>query len=271
MVSALQEALTHPENFFLDEPSSGLDSESALQVMEFLKAYVTKGSRVVLTIHQPSSFIWQTIDHVILLSKGQLMYNGARTDMERFFAETGYPTPAGWNPADHYVTTVNDEFRNHALSVPEWASKFAAWSKTQATNQRSAQQEQHAVVRTARSGSVLVAIELTYRNFLNLAFNPGKPTLHNAPYCTIGSLARDGLTHDRLLDSLCFDRDIGYTHCHVQYAGTHGGRPVLGSWQPQRLSIRAIQNRSFILLRRLFYLHVGRCFAIYRHGTRHCR
>ena len=83
---------------FLAFPSSGLDAESALQVMEFLQTYVKNGKdrRVILTIHQPSSFIWQTIDHCILLSKAQLMYNGRRDKMEAFFADSGYPTPSGW-------------------------------------------------------------------------------------------------------------------------------------------------------------------------------
>ena len=57
-LSLALEALSEPVNFFLDEPTSGLDAESALQVMEFLKGYVreSKGRRVILTIHQPSSF-----------------------------------------------------------------------------------------------------------------------------------------------------------------------------------------------------------------------
>jgi ABC-type multidrug transport system ATPase subunit len=120
-LSIALEALSQPMNFFLDEPTSGLDAESALQVMDFLKDYArgAPGRRVILTIHQPSSHIWQAIDHVILLSKGQLMYNGGRVQCENFFAAQGYPTLPGWNPADHYVTAVNDEFRHHALSVVE--------------------------------------------------------------------------------------------------------------------------------------------------------
>ena len=105
-LSVALEALTEPQNLFLDEPTSGLDAESAFQVMQFLKLYVraAQGRRVILTIHQPSSFIWELIDHTILLSKGKLMYDGPRFTMEDFFALHEYPTPVGWNPADHYVT-----------------------------------------------------------------------------------------------------------------------------------------------------------------------
>ena len=104
-LSVALEALTEPQALFLDEPTSGLDAESALQVMKFLKDYVraAAGRRVILTIHQPSSFIWEIIDHITLLSKGKLMYEGPRDGMENFFAACQYPTPVGWNPADHYV------------------------------------------------------------------------------------------------------------------------------------------------------------------------
>ena len=86
-LSIALEALSSPANFFLDEPTSGLDAESALQVMEFLRDYARSaaGRRVVLTIHQPSTFIWERIDNVVLLSKGKLMFEGARSNMEEFF------------------------------------------------------------------------------------------------------------------------------------------------------------------------------------------
>lgn len=164
-----------------------IDAESALQVMEFLKNYTREaaGRRVILTIHQPSSFIWTLIDNVILLSKGQLMFQGPRDEIEEFFADAGFPTQKGWNPCDHYVTAVNDEFRDHDLSVDEWADKYLAWTK------RVSEEAQEAVNSITRSKSMIganaleiretqraeagpgVVAELTYRYFLNLWFNPG--------------------------------------------------------------------------------------------------
>jgi ABC-type multidrug transport system ATPase subunit len=174
-LSIALEALTEPVLLCLDEPTSGLDAESALQVMEFLRQYANSGGgrRVIITIHQPSSFIWQTIDNVILLAKGKLMYGGRRPQMESFFTQVGYPTPVGWNPADHYVTVVNDEFRDHVLSVDEWAKAFARW--TGAPKHHAAVKERSMVckVRPPRQGTILVSLELVYRYFLNLFFNPG--------------------------------------------------------------------------------------------------
>jgi len=129
-LSVALEALSSPETLFLDEPTSGLDSESAYQVMKFLDSYArASGRRVILTIHQPSSFIWKMIDNVVLLSKGKLMYQGPRSQMESFFAQNGSPCPPEYNPADHYVTVVNDEFTLHEKSVEAWADAFEQWQK----------------------------------------------------------------------------------------------------------------------------------------------
>ena len=104
------------------------------------------------------------------------MYNGARDKMEDFFAGQGHPTPAGWNSADHYVMSVNDEFRDHPLSILEGADRYDTWSETQGMGQKrrsSSILKAGNAVETARSQSPTVIFELTKRYFLNLAFNPG--------------------------------------------------------------------------------------------------
>lgn len=178
-LSIALEALSYPKVFILDEPTSGLDAESALQVMSFLREFAraAPGRRVILTIHQPSSFIWDLIDNVVLLSKGKLMYSGKRSVMETFFESSGFPTPANWNPADFYVTAVNDEFKNHCLSVEEWSKLFIAYSekkdKSLAVKQRPDLRFSVTDRSIQRSKSIAVSLELVHRYFLNIWFNPG--------------------------------------------------------------------------------------------------
>jgi ABC-type multidrug transport system ATPase subunit len=178
-LSIALEALSYPKVFILDEPTSGLDAESALQVMSFLREFAraAPGRRVILTIHQPSSFIWDLIDNVVLLSKGKLMYSGKRSVMETFFESSGFPTPANWNPADFYVTAVNDEFKNHCLSVEEWSKLFIAYSekkdKSLAVKQRPDLRFSVTDRSIQRSKSIAVPLELVHRYFLNIWFNPG--------------------------------------------------------------------------------------------------
>jgi len=180
-LSICLEALSDPNNFVLDEPTSGLDAESALQVMEFLKQYVmeARGRRVILTIHQPNGFIWKLIDHCVLLSKGQLVYGGPRQPMELFFSQQDCPTPLEWNPADWYVTMVNDEFRNHSLSVDEWAQRYRDWNPEQLKCENKdpwkefKNEKPPAAIITSRAFELRAIGALTYRYFLNLWFNPG--------------------------------------------------------------------------------------------------
>lgn len=150
--------------------------------MEFLHNYAraAPGRRVFLTIHQPSTFLWNTIDHVILLSKGKLMYQGPRPQIEDFFAHAGFATPVGWNPADHYVTVVNDEFRQHQLSVDEWAERFQDWvpnirasHKAAMTKSMVKSQSLKPLAIHRHSNPVKISSELTYRYWLNIFFNPG--------------------------------------------------------------------------------------------------
>jgi len=185
-LSICLEALSGPNNFVLDEPTSGLDAESALQVMEFLKKYVlaARGRRVILTIHQPNGFIWNLVDNCILLSKGQLVYEGPKDKMELFFALQKHPTPTGWNPADWYVTMVNDEFRNHSLSVNKWAELYRKWDPDFEVPDpwAGSDKEPLPMVKTDRAFELRAIMALTYRYFMNLWFNPGILVVRIAMY-----------------------------------------------------------------------------------------
>lgn len=52
------ELITDPSIIFLDEPTTGLDSTTALQVVQLLRNLANEGRTVVSTIHQPSSEVF---------------------------------------------------------------------------------------------------------------------------------------------------------------------------------------------------------------------
>jgi ABC-type multidrug transport system ATPase subunit len=167
--------------------------------MTFLKKYARAGAgrRVILTIHQPSTMIWLLIDNVVLLSKGKLVYQGSRTAMEEYFASIGCPTEIGWNPADHYITLVNDDFRDSIKTVDEWVEcyqKYEAAEESGPEKKRRGKSRTPSMLKasglsqieTKRSSSIFVVGELTYRYFMNLWFNPGIVGTRLAMYTLLG-------------------------------------------------------------------------------------
>ena len=88
------------------EPTSGLDSFSAIQLVKSLKKVANAGSSVLFTIHQPASEIFNSFDHLILLNKGRVMYEGEVCDVPTFFADRGQPVPRLYNPSDWIMSVA---------------------------------------------------------------------------------------------------------------------------------------------------------------------
>src|SRR3984893_11704828 len=73
--------------YLFDEPTSGLSSKDSEHVMEIIRA-LAHNKIVIVTIHQPSSKLFQMFHKAILLDKGgRLVLFGTPSDMLRYFAE----------------------------------------------------------------------------------------------------------------------------------------------------------------------------------------
>lgn len=68
------ELLNNPSLMFLDEPTTGLDSATALHVLLILKNLAKSGRTIISTIHQPSSEIFSVFDKLMLLVQGEIIY-----------------------------------------------------------------------------------------------------------------------------------------------------------------------------------------------------
>jgi len=95
-----------PFSHLCTEPTSGLDSFSAIQLVKSLKKVANAGSSVLFTIHQPASEIFNSFDHLILLNKGRVMYEGEVCDVPAFFADRGQPVPRLYNPSDWIMSVA---------------------------------------------------------------------------------------------------------------------------------------------------------------------
>lgn len=104
------ELITDPSLIFLDEPTTGLDSFTATNVMEILGDLARKDGRtVVSTIHQPNSDIFEMFDRLMLLARGKIIYmNEARLSVD-YFTGIGFQCPDLSNPADYFMTMMSIE------------------------------------------------------------------------------------------------------------------------------------------------------------------
>ncbi|CAN0865052.1 ABC transporter G family member STR2 [Linum grandiflorum] len=97
-----------PSLLFLDEPTSGLDSTSAHSVIDKVRGIAESGSTVILTIHQPSSRILLLLDHLIILARGQLMYQGSPRDVTLHLGRMGKKVPKGENSIEFLIDIIQE-------------------------------------------------------------------------------------------------------------------------------------------------------------------
>ena len=69
-------------------------------IVALLSKLAQKGCAVIVSIHQPSSAVYQLFTHVHLLNHGHTVYSGKAAAAEAFFASIGHPLPPNFNPPD---------------------------------------------------------------------------------------------------------------------------------------------------------------------------
>eukprot|EP00884_Botryococcus_braunii_P006929 jgi/Botrbrau1/16237/Bobra.0066s0023.1 len=101
--------VTDPTVIFLDEPTTGLDSDSALTLVRVLKQLAQRGRTVVCTIHQPSSDMCEMFDDFMLIAHGRSLYCGEWGAAESYFAGLGLQRPSYRSLAEHLLTVCKDK------------------------------------------------------------------------------------------------------------------------------------------------------------------
>lgn len=104
-VSIALQLLTDPAVLILDEPTTGLDTFTALNIVSTLARLAAAHPRltIIVSLHQPRADIFALFRDVTLLARGRVVYSGPRAHMGPYFDTLGLPCPAGANPADHYI------------------------------------------------------------------------------------------------------------------------------------------------------------------------
>jgi len=103
------EIVSDPKLLFMDEPTTGLDSHSAYNVINTLRTLTRQGMSIALTLHQPSSEIFHLCDKVIFLQNSHIVYSGPVSAVAEHFAACGYINPPNYNISDYITFLLNTE------------------------------------------------------------------------------------------------------------------------------------------------------------------
>jgi ATP-binding cassette, subfamily G (WHITE), member 2, PDR len=120
---------------FLDEPSSGLDSQTSWSILDLLEKLTAHGQAILCTIHQPSATLLQRFDRMLFLGpNGKPVYFGelglgCKTLTEYCERNGAVPCPPEANPAEYMMeitscapgTESEIDWPNVWRSSPEFA------------------------------------------------------------------------------------------------------------------------------------------------------
>ncbi|KAJ3218140.1 hypothetical protein HDU67_006544 [Dinochytrium kinnereticum] len=102
------ELLTVTSVLFLDEPTTGLDSNTGREIItRILEASKRRQLVSVMTIHQPSYQILQQFDRLLLLAKGRVCYFGPTLDAIQYFENLNVKIIG--NPAEIYAEILAEK------------------------------------------------------------------------------------------------------------------------------------------------------------------
>ncbi|XP_073040136.1 ABC transporter G family member 36-like isoform X2 [Primulina eburnea] len=123
------------KTLFMDEISTGLDSSTTYQIVKCLQQIVhLTEATIFMSLLQPAPETFDLFDDIILLSEGQIVYQGPREHVVEFFDSCGFRCPERKGTVDFLqeVTSKKDQEQYwadrsqpyHHISVGEFAKRF---------------------------------------------------------------------------------------------------------------------------------------------------
>ena len=102
------ELIGNPSLLFMDEPTTGLDASTALEVIEVAKLLIGQKKTIITTIHSASFEILNCFDNIITMISGHIVYWGPPKGIPIYLSNIGLKMPAKTNPADYMMRVVNE-------------------------------------------------------------------------------------------------------------------------------------------------------------------
>ncbi|KAJ0007315.1 hypothetical protein Pint_29985 [Pistacia integerrima] len=133
------EMLVGPANaLFMDEISTGLDSSTTFQIVNCIRQSIhILDCTALISLLQPAPETYDLFDDIILLSEGQIIYQGPREQVLEFFESMGFKCPERKGVADflqevtsrkdqqQYWTSKDEPYR--FITVKEFSDAFQSF------------------------------------------------------------------------------------------------------------------------------------------------
>ncbi|XP_026634278.1 ATP-binding cassette sub-family G member 3-like [Microtus ochrogaster] len=106
---AMELVAEHPI-LFLDDPTTGLDWSTAIDVISVLRRMSMRGRTIIFSIYRPPYSIFRLIDSLTLVASGKVMFHGPAQEALEYFKSAGYNYDSHNNPADFFLNIINGGF-----------------------------------------------------------------------------------------------------------------------------------------------------------------
>ena len=101
-----------PEVLIFDEPTAGMDFRGVLRLKSFIRSLKNSGRTVILVSHD-MAFIAETVDRILCLKNGQLIFDGTKID---FFSDV--PILQKANLSEPEIVRLARALRQENIPVP---------------------------------------------------------------------------------------------------------------------------------------------------------
>eukprot|EP01133_Synstelium_polycarpum_P008978 gene8978-10529_t len=95
--------------YLMDEPTTGLDSTTSLELMKHIKETVTKDNiSCMISLLQPGIEVTKLFDFLMVLADGHMAYFGPMNSAISYFEGLGFKLPSHHNPAEFFQEIVDE-------------------------------------------------------------------------------------------------------------------------------------------------------------------
>jgi ATP-binding cassette subfamily G (WHITE) protein 2 len=173
LTSIGMELIIKPPILFLDEPTTGLDSNTAISVISLLKTLSVNGRTIVFSIHQPRYSIFKLFDRLTLLARGRTVFHGPAADALGHFESLGYKCEEYNSPSDFFLDVIGGESVADQASNMDGALGAIQMTAVDSNNDRSSAA---AIADMYLTTSACKSVDTELNDVMSTLNLPGQPT-----------------------------------------------------------------------------------------------